>query len=56
MVVTIGCLFKSKTTPFTGDRSVLMSTIKLDVLHGVAKRNLIHTGASCYVTMYFDDW
>ena len=56
-VVAVAALFllESETAPLAGRGSVLIAAVELDVLHGVTKAELIHTGASGGVTVDLND-
>ena len=49
-------LFEAQATPLAGGGCVLIATVDLDVLHGVAEAEFVHTDASCSVAVHFHYW
>lgn len=51
----VGSLFESEAAPLASHRGELVTTVKLDVLHGVTEGKLVNSCASCNVAMHFNN-
>ena len=49
-------LSETETAPFASGRSVLVPAVKLNILHGMSKSELVYTSASCGVTVNLNNW